>query len=461
MQIKSEERLQRAISSNLPPDRVPVAPLIYFFAGTNAGLTPAELISNPVKYRAAMEKCWEDFGPWDAYIPINAISRQMMSLAMPMKNVYPGEEIPESSSIQFLEEEIMFPDDYKILLEPLFPVSKRKFRYAFFEEVEHLLSMNRRKGRSIELKGEMSLKNLFINTFGERRDFVKEIHGWIIFLRELLRLLMDKSVDLDRSLRYSKFLLYLSRQITGESSLPDFILRSLVAVYEQIDFTRNDFDDWRERGVTPLYGMGLEGPFDTFSMARSMIPFTADDLFNLADVIREACDVAVNFFIAVAEIGTALTGVPRFICACHRTSNDFISPTHFKELVLPSIKKITEELARRGITTIFHCDGKWDFNLKYLTDLPEGKCVFEFDGRTDMLLARKVLGDNHCIFGDVPAAMLAFGNKEEVKTYCKKLIREIGHNGRFILSSGCEIPPNAKPENVRALLRAPFLGTRM
>ena len=70
-----------------------------------------------------------------------------------------------------------------------------------------------------------------------------------------------------------------------------------------------------------------------------------------------------------------------------------------------------------------------------------------------MQLARRKLG-GHCIFGDVPATMLAFGGEEDVTAYCKMLIREIGADGRFILGAGCEIPPNAKPENVRAMLRA-------
>jgi uroporphyrinogen-III decarboxylase len=202
--------------------------------------------------------------------------------------------------------------------------------------------------------------------------------------------------------------------------------------------------------------MAFEGAFDTFSMARSMLPFSSIDLFEKPDTIRAACETAVPLFIAIAELGTAITGIPRFLYACHRTSNDFISPAHFRDLAFPPMRQITGQLAARGITTIFHCDGCWDFNLEYLARLPEGKCVFQFDGRTDMLLARKILGGGHCIFGDVPAAMLAFGERAEVEGYCKKLIREIGAEGRFILGAGCEVPPNAKPENVRAMLRAPF-----
>jgi len=55
--------------------------------------------------------------------------------------------------------------------------------------------------------------------------------------------------------------------------------------------------------------------------------------------------------------------------------------------------------------------------------------------------------------GDVPATLLAFGNSEDVYNYSRKLIREIGPEG-FILQSGCDIPANAKLENVQAMVAA-------
>jgi uroporphyrinogen-III decarboxylase len=55
--------------------------------------------------------------------------------------------------------------------------------------------------------------------------------------------------------------------------------------------------------------------------------------------------------------------------------------------------------------------------------------------------------------GDVPATMLAFKDPDTVFEYSSRLIREIGPEG-FILQSGCDIPENAKLENVQAMVAA-------
>jgi len=58
-----------------------------------------------------------------------------------------------------------------------------------------------------------------------------------------------------------------------------------------------------------------------------------------------------------------------------------------------------------------------------------------------------------CIAGDVPAALLTLGTPDEVNEYCIRLIKDIGPTG-FILHSGCDIPIDAKLENVQAMVAA-------
>jgi len=99
-----------------------------------------------------------------------------------------------------------------------------------------------------------------------------------------------------------------------------------------------------------------------------------------------------------------------------------------------------------------HLDTDWGMNLPYFKKLPKGKCVCDLDGTTDIFRAKEILKDHMCISGDVPASLLTVGKPEEVSEYCKRLIDHVGEGGGFMLTTGCECPIDAKPENLRAMV---------
>ena len=90
--------------------------------------------------------------------------------------------------------------------------------------------------------------------------------------------------------------------------------------------------------------------------------------------------------------------------------------------------------------------------LQYFKEMPNGKCILELAAQTDIFTAKTFLGDHMCLMGDVPATLFKLGTPQEVEAYCKRLIDEVGEGGGFILSSGCGIPHDARPENVQAMI---------
>jgi len=224
-------------------------------------------------------------------------------------------------------------------------------------------------------------------------------------------------------------------------------------VAQNVLYNLLDIRMWKQWGIPAFYGLGLEAPFDTFSLARSLTCFSIDVLRE-PDRIRDAAEKLVPGFMIVAKAGCRFTRVPRFVIMLHRSSNDFVSPRQFEALALPSLKKICLSLISAGIVPILHCDGNWDKNLDFFLELPEKRLCLQFDGRTDIFRAAKLL-DGHCtLFGDVPASMLVLSSPEEVDQYCRRLIEEVGRDGAYILGAGCEIPSDAKPENVWTMIRA-------
>ncbi len=57
------------------------------------------------------------------------------------------------------------------------------------------------------------------------------------------------------------------------------------------------------------------------------------------------------------------------------------------------------------------------------------------------------------IMGDVPSSLLATGTPDEVHSYVRELVRDVGPTG-LILCPGCDAPLNSKPENLQAFVDA-------
>ncbi|MCP4622225.1 MAG: hypothetical protein GY850_01690 [bacterium] len=377
--MTAEQRLQTVIKLE-KPDRVPVAPMIYYFAAFYAGITVHELWSDWDKYEMAIRKCYNELGPWDVYYNICPVSPEAYQVCLLMKVKYPGVDLEPDNICQFEEYEMMQPEDYDWVID------YKGIEYILF--MEHATRILGKFMTGYENMGRLKQARLGYKVV---ENFVK----WRIHNRW-----------------------------------------------------------WKERDVAVLSGTQSETPFDQFSMSRSMQPFTYD-LYDRPEKVKAASERLAAPFAKTQTLLARITGVPRMLIYVHRSSNDFISPKMFEEISLPSLQTICETLIDRGITPILHCDGNWDKNLKLLRKLPPKKCIVQFDGPTDIFRAKQEIGDMHCIFGDVNAYDLVMGSPAQIDEYCHRLIEEVGKGGGFILAAGCEIPPNAKPENVKAMIEAP------
>lgn len=375
--MSTERRIQAAIRLQVP-DRVPVSPLIYYFAAHYAGITNYDLF-DPAKYNRAMDRCFYELGPWDAYYFLHVYYPELASFLIPMRVKEPGYQLPRDSVRQYLEDEIMHEGDYEKVI------------------------------RSCEKNSHFAYLRLYMDMIPRIWDHIGE--GWRC-----------------RAYMYPRM------------------------IHNAFIYAR-EFKQWRERGVTLLYSVGAEAPFDTFSLARGLMNFVRD-IRAYPREIREATEALVPAYAFRFKMICRFQGVRRAIIDVHRSSNDFISPRVFRELSFPSLKMLVEMLAAEGISSVLHCDGNWDLNMEDLRELPAGCVVAQFDGGTDIFEAKKIIGDRICIYGDVPANMLALGSPAEVDEYCHRLIEEVGKGGGFILGSGCEVAPNARPENVKAMLHS-------
>lgn len=136
-----------------------------------------------------------------------------------------------------------------------------------------------------------------------------------------------------------------------------------------------------------------------------------------------------------------------------RSGPDLVSPNMIDEFVWPAFEAYYNLCIEMDVIPIFHLDSNWTLALDKFKRFQEKTYILALDSKTDIRKAREVLGKNVCILGDVPCELLTFGTTDEVKDYVTKLLDDIGPWG-VIIASGCDIPSDAKPENVLAMSEA-------
>ena len=67
---------------------------------------------------------------------------------------------------------------------------------------------------------------------------------------------------------------------------------------------------------------------------------------------------------------------------------------------------------------------------------------------TDVFHAKKVIGKTMCIAGNMPISLLHVGTKDDIRSYTKRLIEEVGKDGGFVMSCG-GVMDEADPERVK------------
>ncbi len=134
----------------------------------------------------------------------------------------------------------------------------------------------------------------------------------------------------------------------------------------------------------------------------------------------------------------------------HKGDDTFMSRKQFEKFYWPSLRKLILALIDEGIMASLFCEGRYNNRLEYIGDFPKGWVTWQFD-QTNMAEAKRIIGDNCCIFSNVPASLLAFGIAKEVKEYCRKLIEACAPGGGYVLTGGTAVT-EAKPENLRALM---------
>ncbi|MDR0376544.1 MAG: hypothetical protein LBH70_01995 [Spirochaetaceae bacterium] len=202
-------------------------------------------------------------------------------------------------------------------------------------------------------------------------------------------------------------------------------------------------------GMPPLYAGFAFAPFDMIGDSMRRTREILMDMLERPDELLALIDVVTKFAIKDTIAGCQGKAVPYVWFWLHKGIDSFMSDAYFKKFYWPSLRQYLTEVAEAGLTPVVYVEGAYNSRLEYLTEVPAGKVIYNFE-YTDMAQAKKVLGGHSCIMGNVPIVPLMYGEKQEIEDYCKWLIDTCAPGGGFIMDTSTMVD-NAKQENIDAM----------
>jgi len=190
----------------------------------------------------------------------------------------------------------------------------------------------------------------------------------------------------------------------------------------------------------------LKGPFSLAAFLRGIDRFL-EDLLTDPRRAREFLELATENQIAYAEAIVRAGGIP-FI-GDPVASGSLISPEMFREFAGPYLAQLIQSIHESGARTGLHICGE---TKALLADMvATGADILSID-EMDLAPARREVGDNAVLMGNVSTRLLLQGKAEQVKAAARECLDRGGQ--RLILSSSCDVPTDAPKENVQALVAA-------
>ena len=199
-----------------------------------------------------------------------------------------------------------------------------------------------------------------------------------------------------------------------------------------------------------IMGRADQGPFDVLALLRGPQDFMCDLMTEDDDVIFNALEWATQAHIIFAK-------AMRDISHCTSMGDSYagpnlVSPAIYRKFAMPYEKRVVDAVQTPEKPYSIHICGDASMILEDMGRT--GARLLELDWKVDMGQARRVLPDDVVIMGNVnPSDPMYLGTPEQVLAQSKAIIEGTGGRG-LILSSGCALGANTKPENVAALVQA-------
>lgn len=135
-------------------------------------------------------------------------------------------------------------------------------------------------------------------------------------------------------------------------------------------------------------------------------------------------------------------------------NSTLMSPRHFKEFILPGLKRCVDAAHEAGAYVVKHTDGNIMGVLDMIVETGiDALNPLEPAAGMNIGLLKQRYGDRIALIGNIDCGyLLSQAPVEEVRRVTKETIRAAGQGGGYCLSSSNSIHSSVKPENYMAMI---------
>lgn len=195
---------------------------------------------------------------------------------------------------------------------------------------------------------------------------------------------------------------------------------------------------------------GCIGPY---SLAGRLMDVTEimylcfDEPETVEIVLNKAVDFLIAYINAFKEAGADGVVMAEPLAG-------LLSPAMNAEFSCPYVEKIIKAVQTDDFAVIYHNCG--NSVIRQLDDIFElNAAAYHFGNAVSMEEVFEKAPENVICMGNIdPASHFASGTPEGIYDATAKILRTLKNRRNFIVSSGCDIPPHAKWENINAFFKA-------
>jgi len=194
---------------------------------------------------------------------------------------------------------------------------------------------------------------------------------------------------------------------------------------------------------------GMIGPY---SLAGRLLDMTEIMIlcYEEPELVETVLDKVTHFLIAYANAfkEAGANGI-----AMAEPAAGLLSPGLIAEFSNPYVKRIKEAVEDENFIVLYHNCGNVVPLMKNIEEL-QAFC-YSFGNAIDIETALDKLPEDVLILGNMdPVGILKNGTPELIKAETAKLLERCGRYPNFVISSGCDIPPQTPIENLEAFFEA-------